>query len=225
MKSLTIGNVVDFKNRSKNSQITLLKKLNNPKDPEEKQESGHYWISALSAIKNALKMDDALLIQEKINVLEDKLESEEKHINKIRWQKNIDMLNRFENYDFSKFQPKVSFSVLKGLDQKLPLLIQGLSVKLSPDYVVSFEEGGIKKIGAAMFVGRTKKFNRDDLAIFNDALYRYLCKNKPDSYEVSKELCGVIDVITMKSIRYSDIANTNGTLLLEDTLKEIKKLS
>ena len=226
MKKLTIGNIVDFRTKSPVSQITLIKELNKPKEPKEESEGsgGHYWISSLSAIRNALKQDNKLPILEKTEQLEEKLETESKGINKIRWQKNIDMLNRFENYDFSILQPKVPFEVLKGLDGKAPLIIHGVPVTLIPDYIVAFEEKGVKKIGSAMFVGRTKQFQSPDLAIFNDALYRYVVTNVSSEYEVSKELCQVVDVMDLSLVKYTDVESGKTPSHLDNTLIDIKKL-
>ncbi|WGQ09783.1 hypothetical protein QG516_25035 [Pedobacter gandavensis] len=224
MEKITIGNIVDFRNRSSASQISLINQLNRPKNPEEKS-GGHYWVSALSAIKNAVKLDNHQPIADKISILEDTLETEQKHINKVRWQRNIDMLHRFEDYDFSRLQPKSKFRILKGLDEKIPLIIQGLPIKVTPDVIFAFEDNGVKKIGSTMFVGKLKEYNLEDLAMFNDALYRYLTKNKDQDFEVCKDCCIVVDVINLNFVSFSQIASGKLTTHLENTLKDIKRLA
>lgn len=225
MEKITIANVVDFKNKSAASQITLINKLNRPKNPDEKSEGGHYWISALSAIKSALKLDNHQPIADKIGMLEDILETEQKHINKVRWQRNIDMLHRFEEYDFSRLQPRTSFRILKGLDERVPLIIQGLPIKVTPDVIFAFEENGIKKIGSAMFVGKLKEYRLDDLAMFNDALYRFLKKNKGQEFEVCQECCFVIDIFSLNVVSFSQIADGSLSTYLDDTLEQISRLT
>lgn len=225
MDKLSIANVVDFRNRSAISQITLINNLKKSKDPEDKKDGGNYWISCLSAIKNSLKQDNRMPIAEKIVKLEETLEIEDKDNNKVRWQRNLDVLHRFEGYDFSQLQPKTEFKVLKGLDEKSPLIIQGLPIKITPDYIVSFKENDIKKIGSVLFVGKINQFKNEDLALFNDALFRYVLKNKGEDYQISKELCIVVDFINLKSIKYTDIDSGKVSSKLDATLKDIKKLA
>ena len=225
MDKLSIANVVDFRNRSAASQVTLINNLKKTKDPEKKEEGGNYWVSCLSAIKNSLKQDSSIPIEEKIVKLEETLETEDKHINKVRWQRNLDILHRFEDYDFSQLQPKTEFTILKGLDEKAPLIIQGLAIKITPDYIVSFKENGIKKIGAVLFVGKIKQFKKEDLALFNDALYRYVSKNKGEDFQISKQLCVVVDFMNLNILKYSDLSSGKISSKLDATLKDIKKLT
>jgi len=224
MDKISIANVVDFRNRSDASRITMMNNLKKTKDPKEKKEGGNYWVSCLSAIKSALKKDSHLPISEKLKKLEDTLETEENKNNKVRWQRNLDILHRFEDYDFSQLQPKNEFKVLKSLDEKTPLTIQGIPIKIIPDYVMSFEEDGIKKIGSVIFVGKIRQFKHEDLAVFTDALYRYISLNKAEDFQVSKEFCIVVDFMNLNIIKYSDLDRGELASKLDATLKDMKKL-
>ncbi|WP_285008608.1 hypothetical protein [Pedobacter faecalis] len=225
IEKVSIGDVVEFSRKSPTSQVTMANKLKKPKSSDEKKDGGgNYWANCLSAIKSALKKDSHLPISEKITQLEKTLRAEKIQRNKDRWQRNLDILHGFEDFDFSTLQPRTPFEVLKGLDEKMPLIIEDLPIKVKPDYIVSFEDKGVKMIGAVLFVGKKKKFERENLAVFADALYRYLSKNKGAEYQVSKTVCTVVDFITLRVVRYSGIDNESLTSSLDEILRKIRVL-
>ncbi|MBB5620963.1 hypothetical protein HDE69_002016 [Pedobacter cryoconitis] len=224
MEKISISNVVEFRRKkTPTSQVTLINKLKTPKPKkEDAEEGGNYWIHSLSTIANVFKESTNDLILDKINVLLDKQEVANSRQTKSMFQKNIDILARFEEYDFTQFRPDFKLTYLKKPKDKSILVIEDLPIQVLPHHVFIYEEDGIKKISACWFVAKIKEYTFEELAIFTDALYRYLIKNYSEEYKVNPEFCIVIDTMNLNSIRYSEIAS--GSTLLNSTLAVMKKL-
>ena len=73
MNELTIKNIVNFRTKSDRSKKTFALNLKLEKERKAIDEGGgDYWISSLSAISNAYKLDDIQPIYDKIDELKDK---------------------------------------------------------------------------------------------------------------------------------------------------------
>jgi len=224
MEKISISNVVEFKRKkTPASQVTLINKLKNPKPKKENaEEGGNYWVHSLSTIANAFRESTNDLILDKIDVLLDKQEVATSRQTKNMFQKNIDILTRFDEYDFTLIRPNFTLTYLKKPKDKSILVIEDLPIQVLPHHVYIYEEDGIKKISACWFVAKIKEYTFEELAVFNDALYRYLSENYSEEYNVNPEFCIVVDTMNLNVIRYSEIVSRS--TLLNPTLVAMKKL-
>nr|WP_121272493.1 hypothetical protein [Pedobacter schmidteae] len=226
MEKISISNIVEFRRKkSAASKAALINKLKNPKPKiEDNEEGGNYWIHSLSTIGNTFKEDSNELILAKIDILLDKQETAKNSQTKSMFQKNIDILQRFEEYDFSQLRPQAKITYLKRPKHKSILIIEDLPIQVLPHHVFMFEEDGVKKVGACWFVAKIKEYTIDELAIFTDALYQYLYSNYGEEYHLSYNFCVVADAMNLNTISYSEIKAGHVPALLNSTVAFMKTL-
>jgi hypothetical protein len=196
--------------------------LNKTKTEATSEEGGDYWIIARSAIGNAFKNNNNDLILEKIDEVVEKRNHSTATISKDMYQRNITILNSFDNFDFSDFKPDTSLNFLPK--SQTIISIKGIPVQIRPSYVFSYKEKNIDKIGAIWFVGKWEKFDTGEIALFTDALYRYL-KFNYRKFEIEPRCCIALDLVTKQFVSYVQIQNEKIHSDLESLLIKIKKLA
>lgn len=224
MEKISISNIVAFRKKSTASQITLVNNLKKPKPPTKDENGGNYWVHSLSVVSNAFKTCTNEEILEKADIVSEKKHASQNKQSKIMFQKNIDVLLRFEEYDFSKLRPEGDLQYFKKPKDISILNIEGLPIQVLPHHVYSFEEKGIKKIGSSWFVAKKDGYRQEELAIFTDASYRYLKTNYGEKYEVSPQFCLTIDVMNLNLSPYTQILEGKVNPLLDSTLEFMKTL-
>ncbi|TDQ79761.1 hypothetical protein [Sphingobacterium yanglingense] len=224
MNKITVTNLVDFGRKTPKGRQTLINNLKVPKISNPDDGGGDYWISALSCLARAFTDNSKNLIGDKIEELIDKIEDAKAKISKDMFQRNINILQEFEDFDFNTLKPQGKLSALKKPKDKSIVVIKRLPLFVKPHHVYSFEENGIKKIGAIWFVAKLNGFRTDELSMVTDLLYRYLDINYSDEFEVSVEYCIAVDVNTPSYIPYSRIENGDIKSALIPTVDEMKKL-
>lgn len=221
IEKISLANVVEFKRRSDRSRATLINNLNKTKKEATSEEGGDYWIICKSAIGNAFKNNDNNQILEKIDEVVEKRNNAAATISRNMYQRNISILNSFNNFDFTDFKPDTKLNYLPKSQSIIN--IKGVPVHIRPSYVFTFKEKNIDKIGAMWFVGKWEKFDVGEVALFTDALYRYL-KFNYRKFEIEPRYCITLDFVTKQSVNYAQIENEKIHSDLDLILRSIKKL-
>lgn len=73
MKKKTVKNLIEFRGKNDRTRITYINNLNKEIEKSNDESGGDYWISCLSAIRNTFKSKNLDLLDEKINLLHDKI--------------------------------------------------------------------------------------------------------------------------------------------------------
>lgn len=223
MRKLSIKQIIEFRNKSDNSKKSFALNLKIDKEKNDSDGGGDYWISALSTISNGFKYNDNSYILEKIHELEDKFEHAEYKRTKVMYQRNIEILYKFESFDFSKWIPTNDFAIIKKHKSNFILDINGLQIQAIPHHVFTFKNDE-EEIGAIWFIAKLDGYTQIELATFTDILYRYLNINFSKEYKINPDYCIAVDVVKVEDISYSKIIKEAIPLILDSTIKEIKKL-
>lgn len=221
MKKLTIKKIIEFKGKgdSAKKNFAAAIKLNKP---EPKSESGgDYWISAVSAIARAYKEKDPQVITQKIKEVEDKLEASKIPQTNARLKDNIDLLGKYQNFDFRKWAPPGKLQLLKC--HKAVLTIKELFVETLPNIVFSFGREN-KEVGAIWLIAKKKGFKQEELGMFTDILARYLRSQHGKKHTPNPRYCLAVDVVNKYDVNYTQLQNAEIPYLLNKTIDEIKRL-
>lgn len=128
MEKISIKKLIEFRGKNDRTKITFAHNLK--KDTiksEDSSSGGDYWISCLSSIRNAFKYDNIDLLDEKIDLLNAKINVSEIKRIKDQCQRNIDIINSFKEYDFQHLKPNTDLTFLKQLKQNTILDIKKIS--------------------------------------------------------------------------------------------------
>lgn len=225
MEKIRIKELVKFRRKSERSRVTLVNNLKLKEPLENKSSSGgDYWISCLSAIANAFKHDNIELLKDKIDLLIEKIKiTDDKRI-KNQFQRNIDILYNFEDFDFQELKPNAELKYLKKPTNKSILKINGLPIQAKPDHLFTFSLNNSEEIGAVWFIAQLDGFDKGELGMFVDILYRYLDKHFAEDFFINTSYCIAIDVFKAQRVSYKDIDEGRVPRLLEQTINDIKKL-
>lgn len=223
MKNLSIKEIIEFRNKSDISKKTFALNLKIDKEKNNIEKGGDYWISCLSALSNVFKYNENDFIVDKIHELEEKSEESDYKRTKDMYDRNISILYKYQDFDFTKWIPENNFTIIKKHKSDFNLNIGGLQVKVLPHHVFTFEKDN-KKIGAIWFIAKLGGYKKSELAMFTDILYRYLNINFSKDYIISTEYCIAVDVVAMNDINYQQIMKEDIPLHLDGTINEIKKL-
>lgn len=225
MEKIRIKELIKFRRKSGQAKITLVNNLKlNQALENDSSSGGDYWISCLSAIANTFKHDNAELLSEKIDLLIEKIKiTQDKRI-KDEFQRNLDVLYNFRDFDFQELKPNAKLKYLKKSTDKSIVDIKGLPIQAKPDHVFSFSINNSEQIGAVWFISQLNGFDKGELGMFVDILYRYLDKHYSKDFFVNTHYCIAVDVNKAQRVNYKDIEEGKIPRLLEQTIDDIKKL-
>lgn len=223
MKRITIKNLIDF-NRKKNNKTkaTFVHNLKNPKEKKADSGGGDYWITSLSAISNVFKYDNPDLLDEKINELNEKVNLSKLTSVKNQFQRNIDILEKFKDFDFNEIKPDTIFEYLKIPKLERIFNINGFPMEANPRFVFTYKGINDMEIGGVWFIAKLDGFTKIELGMFSDMIYRYLVKIHSGNYFVNPKYCIAIDVTSGFFVDYTEIENKNISSIIESTIDEIK---
>jgi len=224
MEKITIKKLIEFRNKSDRSKITFANNLKTDKKQTEEVSGGDYWISCLSAIRNAYKYDNIELLDEKINLLNEKIKLYELKKTKDQFQRNIDLINNFKDFDLQHLKPNTDLKFLKQPKNIAIIEIKGLPIESKPCHIFSFSENKSEEIGGIWFIAQKKGFKKSELAMFTDILFRYLKKNYSKEFYVNPDYCIAVDLYNGQDVNYSEIQNGKIPILIEATIEDLKKL-
>lgn len=224
MKKVTVKNLIEFRGKNKRTKLTFVHNLKKEKKKSEESSGGDYWISCLSAIRNSFKENDETLLDEKIELLREKIRVTEIKRIKNQFQRNIDIVESFKDLDLKNLKPKNELTFLKQPKIKSLLDINGLPIESKPCHIYTFSENNSEEIGGIWFVAKLNGFKKSELGMFADILYRYLEKNYSKDYYVNPDYCVAIDLFKGQEIKYSEIKSGNFPILIDSTIAELKKV-
>lgn len=224
MKKVTIKNLIKFRGKNDRTKITFVHNLKKEKKKSDDGSGGDYWISCLSVIRNTFKNDNTDLLDEKIDLLRDKIKVSEIKRIKDQFQRNIDIVNNFKDYDFQHLKPNTDLTFLKQVKHQFLLDIKGLPVEAKPCHIFSFSENNSEEIGGIWFIAQLKGFKKSELGMFADILYRYLDKHYSKKFYVNPDYCIAVDLYNGQEVNYTEIKNGNIPILIDSTLDDLKKV-
>lgn len=223
MKKVTIKNLIDFKRKSEKSKLTFKNNLKKEKNAAL-EGGGDYWISCVSAICNAFKKSDKEILNQKITEIKEKLLITTAKITKTQFQRNIDILENFADFDLEHLKPKVKIEMIPQPKEKSIIQINGLPIEARPSFVFTFSENGSDEVGAVWFVAKLGGYDNSELGMFTDITYRYLDNRFSKKHYINTSFCIAVDVYTGKEVKYSEIENGTIPGLLDDTISQLNNL-
>ena len=219
MKKITLNKIVEFRYKSEKNQKGFLKNINKN---SESSGGGNYWVRSLSAMSNAVKLNDHNPIKEKITeILKANVSGLPKRT-KDMYDRNLKILYNYQSFDFSNWLPK-KYEILSKTNTKTILEINTIPVQITPSQIFSFDIEDIKSIGAVWFVARLNGYRIEELGMFAEALFIYLTNNFGEKHQINPKYCIVIDVLEKQEVRYVDLINKKVSKILDSTLELIKK--
>ena len=225
MEKVRIKDLIEFRQKSERSRHTHIINLKKEKPPktDDKGGGGDYWVSCLSALSNVYHTDDTDLINQKIEMLQNKIPITTDKKTKDRWQKNIDLLYNFGDYDFKSIKPNDDLTFLKKHDFQSIIKIDGLPIQSKPHHVFSYTNNDFEEVGAVWFIAQKDGYQKSELGMFCDIMYRYLIAHYSDKYKVNPAFCIAIDVFNCQDVNYSQLLNGEIAYLLDSTVIDVKK--
>ncbi|WP_192822787.1 hypothetical protein [Rufibacter sp. LB8] len=225
MHRITIKELVEFRRRSDKSKKNFALKLRTRQAKEKAEDDdsgGDYWISSTSCIQNVFKSDNPELFDNKIDELQAKLAATKNNGTKSMYQRNIDILTNFKDFEFTDLKPGIGlkYETLPSF-QKI-LTIDGYPLYVNPSLLFSFNHNGKREIGALWLVAQINGFRKNELGIFCETLYRHLVDNYASKYQISENHCIVIDTYSVQKVAYSEFTKGSLSPLLDNTIAEIK---
>lgn len=220
MKILTIKNLIAFRGKSDNSKKSFAQSLKLDRAPEGTEGGGNYWAICLSAIGNSYKSNDTQSVSDKIDEFEGVMKATEYERTRVMYKRNLDILRRFENYDFDKLRPSENFKTLTKPRWQQVLTINGLPIKVTPCHVFTFGDKNAKEIGAIWFVAQLGGFREEELAMYADITHNYL-KTHYANYDINPKYCIAMDLCTGNSVSYDQLQENSIPRVLNSTIKEI----
>ena len=224
MEKIPIAKIIEFRRKkSESTRATLINNLKKNKEKESSSKGGHYWTTSVSAISAFYKTNNFELIIEKIDDLLVRQRSTNHKGSKIMYQKNIEILYNFEDFDFTEFKPKLPLTYISKPIDKSIIEVNGIPIQVRPQHVYKYKENNIEKIGAIWFVAKKDGFESPEIGIFSEALYKYLYIHYSENFEINTEFCIAQDVTNLIEIKYTQIKNNEIPSLLNLSLESIKK--
>jgi len=92
-----------------------------------------------------------------------------------------------------------------------------------PCHIYTFSEHNSEEIGAVWFIVKLKGFNKSELGMFTDIIYRFLDKHYSKDFYVNPKYCIAIDLFNGQEVNYTDIKNGEIPILIDSTIEELKK--
>lgn len=223
MKKITVKNLIDFRAKSDRAKVTFVNKLKTEEIKIKADDGGDYWISCVSAIRSVFKQNDRSLLVKKIAAIQDKLKITQREQTRDQYQRNIDILHRFEDFDLQSIRPTVGITIQVQPENKAILNINGLPIEAKPSHVFSFSENGSEEIGAVWFVAKKGGYEENELGMFADISYRYLDRYYSRDYFVNTSFCMAVDVFSGKLVRYGDIEIGKVNSIIDTTIDHFKR--
>ncbi len=222
MKKISVKNIIEFRKKSEKSKKSFLKSLDKVK-PITTETGGNYWVRSVSAMSKSFKTNDNIHIKEKIEIISNLYEISKSLKTKVMFQRNLNILLNYENFDFSTWYPNNAFKILDKNSRNSIIEINSIPVQVLPNQIFSFKSNETDCVGAVWFIAKLQRYNEAELGIFSESLFNLLKVNFSKNYEVMPEYCLIIDVLNVKEVTYKMILDNKISALLQSTLKAIKE--
>lgn len=223
MKKLTVKKLIEFRGKSDRSKRTFVNNFRKPEDKSNKLSGGDYWICALSAIRNTFKSNSLDFLDKKIELLNDKIDFSEIERIQNQFQRNLDIVSNFKEYDFEHLKPNVEIKLFKQSIHGNLLNIKDLPIEAKPCFIYSFPGNNGEEIGGVWFIAKLDGYKKSELGMFADILYRYLRENYSNSYFVNPAYCIAVDIFKGQDLNYKEIQDGSVPALFDSTLEDFKR--
>lgn len=221
MKKVGVTKLVDFRRlKNQGSKFTLVKNLGKPKEKNDGG-GGDYWIQSTSACSSAFWHDDKKYLDLKIEEIKEKISAAEYGRTKIQFQKNIDILNSMQNFDFQSIMPTYKLNKLSRIGNIIQ--VNNLPIQALPQKIFSYEIGEKKQIGGVWFVAKKGGFENSELGMFTTTLHKYLTKRFSEEFMVDPNYCTAVDISSLKMVNYTQILKGAVPDVLISTIDELNK--
>lgn len=222
INSLSVKKLVEFTRLSERSRTTFANNLKIPKKPKSEDDSGggDYWIRSTSGVSNAYKYNDSVLVQEKIDDVLSVYGSTEIETTKTMYKRNLDILHKYIDFDFSIWRPSADLQFLSR--PKITLSIKDVPIEVFPSHVFTYTEDKLY-VGGIWLVCWLQGFRPSDLGIFSESLFRYLSLMYSPEFEVNPNYCLAVDVIGKEVVNYQQILDGTIPSLLDSSVDILNK--
>jgi len=223
MKKLTIKKIIEFRGKTDKAKKKFATDLKANKAEPKPKSGGDYWQIAVSAIAKAYKQKDLQIITDKIKEFEEKMPGVKHPATRIQYKANIELLNKYENFDFKKWTPNQKIRTEKN--HKTVLTTRDLLVESAPQHVYSFgKKDDQNEIGGIWFIAKKDGYKIEEMGMFADILSRYLKSQYGKDYTLNPRYCIAVDLVGNYNVNYSQLQSGEVSPLLNKTIDEIKKL-
>ncbi|MEO3407402.1 hypothetical protein AAFN85_26015 [Mucilaginibacter sp. CAU 1740] len=221
VKNVTVKQLVEFRRYSAIRRQNFANQITIPPSTKLKGDGGDYWISALSAIANTYKENNQQLISDKIDQLD---ESYQKApiTQKIRYQRNLEILQDYVQFDLSNWRPAKITAYLKK--PNIILNLNNVPIRINPHHIFTFDDQGAVKTGGIWFVYWQDGFNDTDLGMYTEAMFHYLNFIYGKEFRISPEFCLTVDVLRQTAINYEQLLTGQVASVLNETLNDLQQL-
>jgi len=222
LEKLPVKKLVEFRRLSKNRKVTFTNKLKVGKKPAIISDGGgNYWVRSVSAISNAFKENDNSCITDKIEEITNLHDINQRSQTKTMYKRNIDILDKYRDFDFTLWRPSSSLFFLSKPNSILEM--NGLPVQILPNHIFSYGAKNSQSVGGIWFVVWQDGFQSNDLGIYSEALFRYLSSYYSKDYIINPAACIIVDIENLKTISYEEVLNGEIPTMLDDTMNSIKE--
>jgi hypothetical protein len=222
MKKISVKNIIVFRKKSDKYKKIFLASINKPKALDSEKIGGNYWVRSISAISSAFKTNDKQYIKDKIDDISNDYNNCSRKQTKDMYQRNLNILHNYEDFDFSTWYPNKTFNVLDKASKNSIIEINKVPIQILPNQVFTFTINKVDYVGAIWFVAKLEGYTKPELGIFAEALFKYLENSFSNKYKVSPDNCLVVDVLNIDEVNYQMILDNEFPALLNDTLKSIR---
>ncbi len=219
INKLPIKKLVEFRRLPEARQVTFANGLKIEK--ESGSSGGDYWVRSISAISNAFRANDNSFIKDKLDETMNLHSLNQRSQTKTMYKRNIDILEKYEEFDFSQWRPSVDLNFLKK--PKSILEMNGLPIQIRPNHIFAYGAKNNQSIGGIWFMTWLDGFKIDDLGIYAEALHRYLSSYFSEDFIINPAACMAVDVSKVQVVGYNKILSGEVPSLLDSSIYKIKK--
>ena len=222
LNKISIKKLVEFRRYSKRRKSSFAHSLKAPKKGVIGGSGGNYWVRSVSAISKAFKENDPTIIQDRLDGLKMDLANTQRHPTKVLYQRNIEILEQYLGFDFSKWMPTEAI-IIESLTRDQSILDEGgLPIQVRPSIIFSFEKDGISTYRGIWFITWLEGFKKEDLGMYAECIYRLLEHVFNEEY-VDSTWCIAVDVGKNTLVRYSQVLDGTIPSLMGPTLDDLRK--
>lgn len=224
MENISIKSLIDFRRKSERSKISFAESLITKRIKEYQEGGGDYWISSMSAISNSFKSGNLRPVLDKIESLRNKREETLFDRTRNMYQRNIEILYNYRDFDQSNWRPSKNITFLKKERNSAILTVKGLPLHVTPSHLFTFQSITDIEIGAIWFIPKLNGHSLEELGMHSEAMYRYLKKQYSQKYYVNSQYCIAVDIVNKKDVNYWQLEQKEFPYILNATIDELKKL-
>lgn len=224
MKTISVTEIIDFKRKSAKSKQTFAMNVKLGMDEKKSDNGGNYWSSSTSAINKSFKLNNIQPVKDKQKELITLYRTADNLRNKNNYERNIEILNTFEDLDSERWRPKAELTFkIKNKEYSI-LALKGIKVKVNPSHIFTFNMNGKENIGAIWFIAKKGGLRKEELGIYTDILYKYLDTNYAKEYSLNDTYCRAVDLVTGSDVTYQQLKDREIPKILNKTIDELRIL-